>query len=262
MAARLTLYWQPGCTSCLRTKEFLLDRGLEFDSINVLEEPAALQSLAARGLRTVPVLLLGGRTCLAQDIDEVATFVGVDLRRERLPIDVLAPKLAALLELAQLHARQIPAERLETRIGERERTWLDLAFHIPMVATAFLDAVDGGELMYEHYERKPVGADRSLVHIETTAHTTRSRLDRWRHTECTAPRVHLSPARTLRTYYGERPLWPVLERTTWHVAQHCRQLEHLLQSTSGRAPTPPLNARLLEGLPLPSAIWDREITAA
>ena len=32
----LKVYWQPGCSSCLKTKEFLIDNGIKFDSINVL----------------------------------------------------------------------------------------------------------------------------------------------------------------------------------------------------------------------------------
>ena len=34
----LKVYWQPGCSSCLKTKEFLIANGMEFDSINVLED--------------------------------------------------------------------------------------------------------------------------------------------------------------------------------------------------------------------------------
>ncbi|MCB1625044.1 MAG: glutaredoxin family protein, partial [Pseudomonadales bacterium] len=75
MADQLQLYWQPGCTSCLRTREFLMENGVDFESINVRSDGAALRSLAARGLRSVPVLLRGEHYVLAQDLDEVARFV-------------------------------------------------------------------------------------------------------------------------------------------------------------------------------------------
>ncbi|MCJ7838169.1 MAG: NrdH-redoxin, partial [Burkholderiales bacterium] len=29
------MFWQPGCTSCLRTKEFLTRQGVDYESINV-----------------------------------------------------------------------------------------------------------------------------------------------------------------------------------------------------------------------------------
>ena len=32
------VYWQPGCSSCLKTKEFLKDNGVDFKSVNVLED--------------------------------------------------------------------------------------------------------------------------------------------------------------------------------------------------------------------------------
>ena len=34
-------YWQPGCTSCLRMKEFLAKHGVPFVSVNVLEDKDA-----------------------------------------------------------------------------------------------------------------------------------------------------------------------------------------------------------------------------
>ena len=34
----LKVYWQPGCSSCLKTKEFLIANGMEFDSINAVSQ--------------------------------------------------------------------------------------------------------------------------------------------------------------------------------------------------------------------------------
>ena len=31
----LKVYWQPGCSSCLKAKEFLIEHGIEFQSINL-----------------------------------------------------------------------------------------------------------------------------------------------------------------------------------------------------------------------------------
>ncbi len=35
-ASVIKAYWQPGCTSCLRMKEFLSKHGVPFVSVNVL----------------------------------------------------------------------------------------------------------------------------------------------------------------------------------------------------------------------------------
>ncbi|MFT4822714.1 MAG: arsenate reductase-like glutaredoxin family protein, partial [Cryomorphaceae bacterium] len=36
MSNTFQVYWAPGCTSCLRTKEFMNQNGIEFESINVV----------------------------------------------------------------------------------------------------------------------------------------------------------------------------------------------------------------------------------
>ena len=54
--APLKVYWQPGCSSCLKTKEFLLANGVEFESINVLENEKGFQELDALGVRLVPIV--------------------------------------------------------------------------------------------------------------------------------------------------------------------------------------------------------------
>ena len=39
------VYWQPGCSSCLKTKEFLMENGIPFKSINVLEDKTGFEDL-------------------------------------------------------------------------------------------------------------------------------------------------------------------------------------------------------------------------
>ena len=43
----IKVYWQPGCSSCLRTKEFLTEHGVPFRSIDVLADPQAIADVAA-----------------------------------------------------------------------------------------------------------------------------------------------------------------------------------------------------------------------
>jgi glutaredoxin len=75
--APLKVYWQPGCSSCLRTKEFLIANGVEFESINVLEDEKGFQELEALGVRLVPIVARGkdwANGAVFRDVARVAGF--------------------------------------------------------------------------------------------------------------------------------------------------------------------------------------------
>ncbi len=79
----------------------------------------------------------------------------------------------------------------------------------------------------------------------------RSLLDWWNR------QGHKLPSK-VKTYYGERTAISVLERTTWHAAQHCRQLQAVVENC-GIEPDGALGDAELQGLPLPENIYDNEI---
>ena len=45
VAEKVRVFWQPGCTSCLRTKEFLTRQGVDYESVNVHGNEAAMEEL-------------------------------------------------------------------------------------------------------------------------------------------------------------------------------------------------------------------------
>src|ERR1700749_3362272 len=73
--APLKAFWQPGCTSCLRLKEFLSVRGIEFESINILTDSAGRAELQRLGARSIPVLSRGDEFVFAQNIAQVVAFL-------------------------------------------------------------------------------------------------------------------------------------------------------------------------------------------
>jgi glutaredoxin len=247
-----TVYWQPGCTSCLKTKEFLRSHAIPFESVNVRKDAGAMERLARLGAKSIPVVTRGEEFVFGQDLDAVARFVGVAVTRTKLPTAVLVARLIALLDLAAAYAERLPTGALQTKLPGRERTYLDLAYHVPQIVVAFLDAALGGRLTFEHFERRPpahvvTGADAARI----TRSVAQALAVWW---SVNQGRLPLS----LDTYYGVQPLEGVLERTTWHAAQHVRQLERVLQllAVEMRAPLP---AALLDGLPLPRDVWDAEV---
>jgi glutaredoxin len=252
----LRVYWQAGCSSCLRAREFLDAQGIAFVSINVRTSESAAAELAALGVRAVPVVVRGRDYVLAQDIDELARFVGVDCPRAPLAPDELVARLQALLGASESMLAAMPVARLHEPLPQRERTWLDLGFHVSMIVQGLLTAAGGGELSYAIYEqRAPVSWRDAQPAIEFSQGTRRGLALWW-------PHAREQAGMRVRTYFGEQPLEMLLERSAWHVAQHCRQLEYLLREVAAVATAPVLPAAVLAGLPLPAAVWDREIVPA
>ena len=85
----LRVYWQPGCSSCLRTKEFLTQNGVPFVSIDVLADARGFRELESLGVRMVPVVARGkakgAEWVSGQILRDVARIAGVDMAREVLP---------------------------------------------------------------------------------------------------------------------------------------------------------------------------------
>src|SRR5215471_12862720 len=71
-ASVIKAYWQPGCTSCLRMKEFLTKHGVPFVSVNVLEDRDAFAELAMLGIRSVPIVRRGKDWANGQVLRDVA----------------------------------------------------------------------------------------------------------------------------------------------------------------------------------------------
>src|SRR6185312_6321884 len=74
----LKVYWRPGCSSCVRVKEFLSGLGVEYESVNVSATPEAMEDLRRLGVRTVPVVRKGDEYVFAQELADVSRFLGRD----------------------------------------------------------------------------------------------------------------------------------------------------------------------------------------
>jgi glutaredoxin/uncharacterized damage-inducible protein DinB len=248
----LRVYWRPGCSSCVKVKEFLAKLGIEYRSINVSAEPAAMEELHALGVRSVPVVARGREYVFAQELADVAQFVGRKVDFVRLPAPELMAKWLAVLAAARRYALQLPAERLAERATEgRARSIRDLAYHVFQVPDAFLRAVlEGNQDIAAVYNAPPLESVRSVADISAYGARIEQRLaDWWR------SREDKSCAGTVSTYYGEQPLHHLLERCAWHSAQHARQLVALLERC-GIPPDGPLTAQDYAGLPMPDGLWE------
>ncbi len=63
----ITLYTKDNCPQCKMTKKFLADKNLNFEEINIDNEPQYIDTLKEQGFRSVPVITTA---------DERVTIVG------------------------------------------------------------------------------------------------------------------------------------------------------------------------------------------
>jgi glutaredoxin len=250
-AARIKVFWQPGCSSCLRTKEFLAKQGIDFESIDVHNDPAGMEELLALGARSVPVVALGGRYTYCQSFNDVVKFLDLKTKlMDPLPPEGLIARIDVVTQAAARYVRQFSVQSLREEFRDRKRTPAGLAFHVFRVVEMGVQAAHQKPLEFEGFNETPpvewTGDD-----IANWGLKVREQLLEWWESEKDRSLSYLVP-----TYYGRRTMHDVLERTAWHCAQHTRQLILMLQ-TYGIEPDRALTAEDLTGLPVPDEVWDR-----
>src|SRR5215469_174023 len=139
-AAVVKAYWQPGCTSCLRMKEFLTRHGVPFVSVNVLEDREGFAELAALGIRSVPIVRRGNDWANGQVLRDVARVAGIPWGGTLvLPAAELVAREIDIQTAAQRLFMQIPDDKLARLLPHRPRSYAQLGYHIFNIADAFLD---------------------------------------------------------------------------------------------------------------------------
>jgi len=252
-------YWQPGCTSCLRMKEFLTKHGVPFVSVNVLEDKDAFAELATLGIRTVPIIRRGSEWANGQVLRDVARVAGIPWSDAKtLPPAELAARLVAVQEAAQRLFAQIPDEALGRMLPHRPRSYAQLAYHIFNIADAWLEhEVQGLPLKEGAYGRVPApGADGKAA-VLGYGRDVLARFEAW----WSGPGQTVDFSRKANVYYGDVTLHHFLERTAWHSGQHVRQMLMVLDML-GIAPDRPPGPEVFAGLPMPDKVWDDERAVA
>ena len=205
-------------------------------------------------MRNVPVVAKGERFVFGQNLEDVAEFVGLEgSGHTPLPPSELIKRWVIVLRAAQRFLRQIPAERLNERvIDNRDRSIRLMGHHVFRIGEAFLETVENGvEYWIQHANVPP--ADGTCVtgdEIARYGEQVIARLEKW-----WAGVADQSLAQKVKTYYGMQPLHQLFERSTWHSAQHARQLTAVLERM-GIEPDGRLQPGELAGLPLPERLWE------
>jgi hypothetical protein len=219
-----------------------------------LNDPTGREQLLRLGAQTVPVLAKGDQYIFCQNLEDVAEFVGLQgTGHTPLPPAVLVNKWITVLRAAQRYIRQIPHHRLNERaIDNRDRSIRLLSHHIFRIGEAFLEtAIDGVEYWANNANVPPEdGSCITVVEIATYGESIIGRIEKW-----WIGLEDQSCQQKVKTFYGTPPMHQLFERSTWHSAQHVRQMIAVLERF-GIEPNGKLSAEDLAGLPLPDRIWD------
>ncbi len=85
--AKITMYSTTWCPDCRRAKDFLQRRGIEFDEVNIEEDPDAEDMVIAanNGRRRVPTIKVGDRffACSPFNPQQLANELQIPLNPER-----------------------------------------------------------------------------------------------------------------------------------------------------------------------------------
>jgi len=213
--------------------------------------PEGMRQLEALGARSLPVVAIGDRYVIGQNTREVLKFLGLgDGGSQQLPPDELARRIDLVLETAARLVRQIPDDKLDGKLPNRDRTYRVLTHHIFQIQAAFLEAARGQPLTAEMSVVPPPAEMLTSAQIADFGDEVRRKAAAW-----WAGLTDKSGRQMLETYYGRQRLHDVMERATWHSAQHVRQIALVLEMLD-IAPDRPLTPAQTAGLPLPDKVWD------
>ena len=206
-------------------------------------------------MRNVPVVARGDQFVFGQNLEDVAEFVGLQggTGHTPLPPEQLIGKWLNVLRAAQRYLRQMPDSRLkELVIDNRPRSIRLMGHHVFRIGEAYLEtAVDGVEYATQLANVPPKdGTFTTGEEIARYGDTVIARLEKW-----WKELPDKSCQQKVKTFFGMQPLHLLYERSTWHSAQHTRQLAAVLERFN-ITPDKPLTKEDLAGLPLPERLWE------
>lgn len=205
----------------------------------------ARRRFEALNASVVPTVAAAGKCVPGVDLAAVAALLNLPFDAPAaLPATVLMARLRDVLATAMRLFDQFPETTLSNKVANRDRTYLALANHIVEIAARYCDVAAGHAFDTDASAAIPV-RELGRPQLSRQASSIATQL-------ATLPD---DAEREVETFFGPTTLHSVLERCTWHVAQHTRQLADLLERLRIK-PDAPLSKMELDGLPLPAGVWD------
>lgn len=200
------------------------------------------------------MIVHGDRYISGQNLQQVAEFVGMQgTGHQQLSPRVLVDRWLTVMRVAQRLIAQYSEEALRERVlPDRDRTLRVLTHHIFRIGELFLEtAVD--DVIYDVHNMELTEKDTGFTtaaEINSYGDKVIADLEKWQ-----AQLTDASATRQLPTSYGPQSLPDLLERSTWHSAQHVRQIAFVLERL-GITPDRPLTDEDVAGLPMPERLFE------
>ena len=218
----------------------------------MLEDAAGRAELQRLGARSIPVLSRGDKFVFAQNIAQVVAFLKLDEKTG----PVLSPaqlveRMQRFIDAALVIIPLMPDAKLDTEVPNRPRKYRAVAHHMFRIPEALVEAAGGA--FFSHGLASAVARPEDIANTAGLAaygRGVREKVADW--WQSTADK---SAEQTVQTYYGPQKLHDVLERSTWHIAQHDRQWMMLLEM-AGIGFERPLADKDFADLPMPKQVWD------
>lgn len=190
--------------------------------------------------------MVGNNAVHGVDLQQVAGLVGLDYdSRPQLSPAELRNRQAVLLSILDRAIDRIPESVHGTKIPGRDRTIWNLVEHMCEIASVYQRVATGISIFDATAADAEVNGELSSVQLHSSIKDLTMRLSA----------ETLDYERRVETYFGVASLHYVLERSTWHIAQHLRQLASLMCDVDPSI-MPEIDAKLLAGLPIPIEVWD------
>ena len=207
-----------------------------------------MEVLAKFGIPRAPAVIVGEKAVHGWNPQGVAELVGVDYDdSEKLSCEQIAERLDTILVAAQRAVLQIPEADRGFKWPGRDRTILQLGFHIFRVAQSYRDTREQGMLQEYWFGENPSDDVSTGEDVARYGESVRKSVAAWLQRDDAYEGM-------CETYYGPQAATELFERTVWHSAQHLRQVYVMLE-TVGVTPDQPLTEADYKGLPLPDSIW-------
>jgi glutaredoxin len=256
----IRVYWKPGCSNCVRLKEYVTKRGFEVTPVNVMANPEGFEVLDKLGVQGLPILTKGDRHVYGLDLAMVDEILGVRSDRAVLPVEELVDRATTVVEAAVRFGRQVPAERVDDGLpGRPQRTYGMLPNHIvghlrrlvfvtENPAKDWSNVEDYAQAGYQSGTEDIVEPGLTMDDVAERARDLSGRAKAWLARE-------EDTSQEVEAFYGVVPLHQIVESNTYSIVQHTRQLQAVV-TFLGHEPDGPIGEAEYAGLNLPKALWD------